>query len=108
MRTPSTTAGTRCRRALRRAGSSAHPSGGQAPADVVENLNYADLGAPYAAVGEHHVSPRRSRPGPCDCCGGENEREERLPPPPERRLPTEGAGVPSRALDDVPVRLSNT
>ena len=95
-------------KALRRAGVPVRTSAAaKLLADVVESLNYADLDALYAAVGEHHVSPEAVAARAMRLLRGENEREERLPTTArERRLPTEGAGVHVEGLDDVLVRLS--
>lgn len=80
-------------------------------AETATELNYADLDALYAAIGEHHVSPeavvarinRMLR-------SGDPEREEQLPTSVTRSRTLHsdraGVGVHVEGLDDVMIRLS--
>jgi GTP diphosphokinase / guanosine-3',5'-bis(diphosphate) 3'-diphosphatase len=81
-------------------------------AQTATELNYADLDALHAAIGEGHVSAKSiaSRIGK-GLRGGDPEAEEQLPTTvrqPRRSTRTEGGsvGVHVEGLDDVMVRLS--
>ena len=80
--------------------------GSEALARIAEQMNYADVDALHAAVGEHHVSAKAvAQRLVRDLRGG----EEQLPttvarPPRNRRQRTVGVHV--EGLDDVMVRLS--
>ena len=96
-------------KALRRAGVPIRtPAAAKLVADVVASLNYADLDALYAAVGERHVSPQAVAARATRLLhGGDPEREEQLPTTVRRRRKSaDGAGVHVEGLDDVLVRLS--
>jgi GTP pyrophosphokinase len=76
--------------------------------EVAKGLNYADLDALHAAIGENHVSPQSvAQRVARELRGGESE--EQLPTTARRPLrPTrrQEAGVHVEGLDDVLVRLS--
>jgi GTP pyrophosphokinase len=79
-------------------------------AEVATEINYADLDALHAAVGENHVSAKSvaSRVAR-HLRGGEEGREEQLPTTvrsPRRRNNRPTAGVHVEGLDDLMVRLS--
>ena len=79
-------------------------------AEVATEINYADLDALHAAVGENHVSAKSvaSRVAR-HLRGGEADREEQLPTTvrsPRRRNNRPTAGVHVEGLDDLMVRLS--
>jgi GTP diphosphokinase / guanosine-3',5'-bis(diphosphate) 3'-diphosphatase len=79
-------------------------------AEVATEINYADLDALHAAVGESHVSAKSvaSRVAR-HLRGGEEGREEQLPTTvrsPRRRHNRPTAGVHVEGLDDLMVRLS--
>ena len=96
-------------KALRRAGVPIRtPAAAKLVSDVVTSLNYVDLEALYAAVGEHHVSPEAVAARAMRLLrGGDPEREEQLPTTARtRRSSVDGAGVHVEGLDDVLVRLS--
>jgi len=96
-------------RALRREGVPIRtPAATKLVADVVASLNYADLDALYAAVGERHVSPQAVAARATRLLhGGDPGREVQLPTTVRRpRRSTDGAGVHVEGLDDVMVRLS--
>ena len=96
-------------KALRRSGVPIRtPAAAKLVSDVVASLNYADLDALYAAVGEHHVSPEAVSARAMRLLrGGDPEREEQLPTTARtRRSSVDGAGVHVEGLDDVLVRLS--
>ncbi|MDZ7677200.1 MAG: bifunctional (p)ppGpp synthetase/guanosine-3',5'-bis(diphosphate) 3'-pyrophosphohydrolase [Acidimicrobiales bacterium] len=78
--------------------------------EVAESLNYADVDALHAAIGEHHVSAKSvaGRVGKA-LRGGEPEIEEQLPRTARTAKNRPGAsssGVHVEGLDDVMVRLS--
>ena len=96
-------------KALRRSGVPIRtPAAAKLVNDVVASLNYVDLDALYAAVGEHHVSPEAVAARAMRLLrGGDPEREEQLPTTARtRRSSVDGAGVHVEGLDDVLVRLS--
>jgi GTP pyrophosphokinase len=79
--------------------------------DIVQSLNYADLDALHAAVGESHVSAKSVASRVAKVLReGEGGREEQMPTTviqprrPRRQRPM--AGVHVEGLDDVMVRLS--
>src|SRR3954451_3748702 len=79
-------------------------------ADVATTLNYADLDALHASIGENHVSAKSvaSRVA-SKLREGDAEREEQLPTTvrqPRERRERLAAGVHVEGLDDVMVRLS--
>ena len=75
---------------------------------VADALNYSDLDALYAAIGENHVSAQSiAQRVARELRGGEHE--EQLPSTarqPRRVSPRQGVGVHVEGLDDVMVRLS--
>src|SRR6478672_7544575 len=79
-------------------------------AEVATSLNYADLDALHASIGENHVSAKSvaSRIAK-ELRDGEPEREEQLPTTvrqPRARRERPAIGVHVEGLDDVMVRLS--
>ena len=78
--------------------------------DVAEQLNYADLDALYAAIGEHHVSASRSPAGCAATCRRAARRRGAAAghgPPAVARAPGRRTDRGARrGLDDVMVRLS--
>src|SRR5438067_153409 len=78
--------------------------------EVATTLNYADLDALHASIGESHVSAKSVASRVAKSLrGGDAEREEQLPttvrqPRPRKERPA--AGVHVEGLDDVMVRLS--
>ncbi|MDQ2727661.1 MAG: bifunctional (p)ppGpp synthetase/guanosine-3',5'-bis(diphosphate) 3'-pyrophosphohydrolase [Actinomycetota bacterium] len=76
-------------------------------ASVVESLNYADLDALHAAVGEGHVSARSvAQRLAKELRGGEHEEQLPTTVRQPRRPTGEGIGVHVEGLDEVMVRLS--
>ncbi|MFP4513940.1 MAG: RelA/SpoT family protein, partial [Acidimicrobiales bacterium] len=78
--------------------------------EVAESLNYADVDALHAAIGEHHVSAKSVAGRVAKALrGGEPEIEEQLPRTARTAKNRPGAsssGVHVEGLDDVMVRLS--
>jgi GTP diphosphokinase / guanosine-3',5'-bis(diphosphate) 3'-diphosphatase len=79
--------------------------------EVAEQLNYADLNALYAAVGENHVSAKSIAGRVSKAMSGEGvgETQEKLPVTARRpsRRPSQGPiGVHVEGLDDVLIRLA--
>lgn len=98
-------------RALRRAGLPVNQiQTGSALSEVAGALNYADVDALYAALGEHHVSSESVVARVQRLLQGDPEREEQLSATvaQRRRAPKERhrAGVHVEGFDDVMVRLS--
>ena len=76
-------------------------------ASVVESLNYADLDALHAAIGEGHVSARSvAQRLAKELRGGEHEEQLPTTVRQPRRSTGGGIGVHVEGLDDVMVRLS--
>jgi GTP diphosphokinase / guanosine-3',5'-bis(diphosphate) 3'-diphosphatase len=98
-------------RAMRREGLPVQKLSGSALLkEVAESLNYADVDALFAAIGEHHVSAKSvaGRVGKA-LRGGEPEIEEQLPRTARtsrKRPGSSSSGVHVEGLDDVMVRLS--
>jgi len=76
--------------------------------DVAEKLNYADLDALYAGIGEGHVSGKAvAQRIQRELRGGEEQLPTTVARPPRARgRRRAGAGVHVEGLDDVMVRLS--
>jgi GTP pyrophosphokinase len=79
--------------------------------EVASSLNYADLDALHAAIGEHHVSAKSVASRVAKVLhDGEADREEQLPttvgPARRERKMRPTVGVHVEGLDDVMVRLS--
>jgi GTP pyrophosphokinase len=78
--------------------------------DVAHHLNYADLDALHAAIGESHVSAQSVAQRVARKLRGGGEEEEQLPSSIDRPLrrdrPQEGGGVHVEGLDDVMVKLA--
>jgi GTP diphosphokinase / guanosine-3',5'-bis(diphosphate) 3'-diphosphatase len=98
-------------RAMRREGLPVQKlSGSPLLKEVAESLNYVDVDALFAAIGEHHVSAKSvaGRVGKA-LRGGEPEIEEQLPRTARtsrKRPGSSSSGVHVEGLDDVMVRLS--
>jgi GTP pyrophosphokinase len=81
-------------------------------ADLADELNYADIEALYAAVGERHVSAKSVAARAAKALrGGEDGSEEQIPttarsPRKGRRTRASTRGVHVEGLDDLLVRLS--
>ena len=79
-------------------------------AEVAESLNYTDVDALHAAIGDHHVSAQSVAGRVAKALrGGEPEIEEQLPRTARtsrRRPGGSSSGVHVEGLDDVMVRLS--
>jgi GTP diphosphokinase / guanosine-3',5'-bis(diphosphate) 3'-diphosphatase len=79
-------------------------------AEVAESLNYTDVGALHAAIGENHVSAKSVAGRIAKALrGGEPEIEEQLPRTARttrKRPGSSSSGVHVEGLDDVMVRLS--
>jgi GTP pyrophosphokinase len=81
-------------------------------ADLAEEMNYADIEALYAAVGERHVSANSVAARAAKALrGGEDGSEEQIPttarsPRKGRRTRASTRGVHVEGLDDLLVRLS--
>jgi guanosine-3',5'-bis(diphosphate) 3'-pyrophosphohydrolase len=78
---------------------------------VSRELRYPDVSALYAAVGEHHASPRHVVQRLVALLGGEEGAEEVLaeratPSTVQRRRPTGDSGVRVRGAGDVSVKLA--
>jgi GTP pyrophosphokinase len=99
-------------KALRREGLPVQKiSAGKVLHDVAEQLNYADLNALYAAVGENHVSAKSIASRVAKHLAGEGPAptEEKLPVTarrPSRRPSQRSVGVHVEGLDDVLIRLA--
>ena len=96
--------------ALRAAGLPVHKVlSGEALAEVSDAMNYVDLDALFAAIGESHVSARQVA-GRVDRAlrSALPDRDEQLPTPISRRKrrTQETSGVHVEGLDDVMIRLS--
>ncbi len=77
--------------------------------EVAALLNYDDLSALYAAVGEHHVSPESVVQRVRRLLESEAEQPEEIVQPITARRPrrkSSGGGVHVEGLDDVMIRLS--
>jgi GTP pyrophosphokinase len=98
-------------RAMRREGLPVQKIPAKLLAEVADSLNYADVDALHAAVGEHHVSPESVAARVAKALrSGDPEQEEQLPTTARRpRKPKDGhpsVGVHVEGLDDVMVHLS--
>jgi len=82
-------------------------AGGPAVAVVAEKMNYADLDALHAAIGEGHVSARAVvQRIQRELHGGEEQLPVTVRRPPEARRRRRAVGVHVEGLDDIMVRLS--
>ncbi|MDZ7674172.1 MAG: bifunctional (p)ppGpp synthetase/guanosine-3',5'-bis(diphosphate) 3'-pyrophosphohydrolase [Acidimicrobiales bacterium] len=83
----------------------------QALWEIAGSMNYADIDALHAAIGESHVSANSVAGRVAKALHSDNDREEQLPTGPIHdrtgaRAKREGAGVHVEGLDDMMVRLS--
>ena len=79
----------------------------RALAQVAESMNYVDVEALHAAVGEHHVSAKAvAQRIMRELRGGEEQLPTRARRPPRKARRRRQAGVHVEGLDDVMVRLS--
>ena len=80
--------------------------------DIAGTMNYTDIDALHAAIGEHHVSAKSVAGRVAKALADDTEREEQLPTVPVQnrdigaRGKRTGVGVHVEGLDDVMIRLS--
>lgn len=80
--------------------------------DIAATMNYVDIDALHAAIGEHHVSAKSVAGRVAKALSDDTEREEQLPTVPVQnrdvgaRGKRTGVGVHVEGLDDVMIRLS--